>query len=1026
MQNAEAASSIPSGARHHHSRSNPISRARAGTARLGAALWLALVLPSAGWADDPDRPAILRDIHLIADGKFTRPHAPPLRTSADGRIGLNQKKHTGKLAFYLLAPEKLNAPFLETPAGATILASTTPHLETSPEPATLQHTLCDPTPDLSGSGTANPYSCGAGGTDDCYAMKIVGSQSASTSQFKLWSTEVIVRVSQPKTAQAAIAEITFQNKVTGTILFSAPAMFEPTIAGDGRLLVGRIEKPDFSWQYPTTGTTTAMQGTTIDQWVDIVFAVYEGGNPCDIHQWTEIHPISHAPHNTQTKERYGFALQPFVQPDGKTPIPDGVDIQGSYPWIDRRARNLFFTAIGETFSSGTFHRFPYDCVVAQNPCPLPSDASRATRGHSVAGLWTRGKVVLLDNLLNNIDYGFEALDSDQRWLELFEPATDPLGLEDGRARFGIGRDNINSAADIQARPPGYVLNSTFTDSPENRFNFRTETRPITPHDVVWLVNNGKASDEVPFDAYSDAFGFVVADMAVYMKFGPVPDEIYRARFEIHDGWDGTAFTETVLLQNAATPGLWAIPHYGEVFGTAGRYEPGALGGVRGKGFWADGGTGIEFLVEAQTPSIDAYAWYAGIALDPRMDDDQSQRTLIAFPDGSELRLEGLHSVVYTDGSGTTVRTIQLPQLLPKHAWSHLAVTQSAAGTEVDLYLDGFPLDRWRSFSGAGLFRMTPGELDLGKRRGSPTPGFRGWLDQLEIYSVEPDLETACNRAGGTLVGFPAGHLGPMATVADRFPLWAQAELDAVLERHGEPSFDRYACWREGTVDHGAHLANLPAGTTSVRGSVHFPEGPLLHDAKRPDSTLNPFCLSCHTSDGKGGLSLAALEVHTEDLAFADRRRQPLQPEALVFGNLPADWLGPGKPLTALTASPDGDPIDPYLLPGTADVPLAVSALTLVDADTDRDLRTISEGDTLDLAKLGTRRLNVRASTSWPVGELVFDLDGTAAFASEVRKPFALFGKTGGDYASGGFTLGSHDLTATPYPEGGGAAGTAMT
>lgn len=31
-------------------------------------------------------------------------------------------------------------------------------------------------------------------------------------------------------------------------------------------------------------------------------------------------------------------------------------------------------------------------------------------------------------------------------------------------------------------------------------------------------------------------------------------------------------------------------------------------------------------------------------------------------------------------------------------------------------------------------------------------------------------------------------------------------------------------------------------------TVHFPEGPLYHDAPRPDSTDNKFCLVCHAGN----------------------------------------------------------------------------------------------------------------------------------------------------------------------------------
>ena len=49
--------------------------------------------------------------------------------------------------------------------------------------------------------------------------------------------------------------------------------------------------------------------------------------------------------------RYGFAAYPILDPEGN-PIADGVDLHGSYPWIDRTGANLFFTTVHSTFWSG--------------------------------------------------------------------------------------------------------------------------------------------------------------------------------------------------------------------------------------------------------------------------------------------------------------------------------------------------------------------------------------------------------------------------------------------------------------------------------------------------------------------------------------------------------------------------------------------------------------------------------------------------------------------------------------------------
>ncbi|MHC4506142.1 MAG: InlB B-repeat-containing protein, partial [Planctomycetota bacterium] len=111
---------------------------------------------------------------------------------------------------------------------------------------------------------------------------------------------------------------------------------------------------------------------------------------------------------------------------------------------------------------------------------------------------------------------------------------------------------------------------------------------------------------------------------------------------------------------------------------------------------------------------------------------------------------------------------------------------------------------------------------------------------------------------------------------------------------------------------------------------------------------------------------------------------------------------------------------------------AVLSFTLIDADADRPVPgydPVRAGATLNLAKLPTRRLNIRANTSpREVGSVRFDLDGKAGFHTESSTPYALAGDAAGDYNAWTPEVGSHTLTATPYAESGarGKAGTKLT
>src|SRR5205085_8329359 len=87
---------------------------------------------------------------------------------------------------------------------------------------------------------------------------------------------------------------------------------------------------------------------------------------------------------------------------------------------------------------------------------------------------------------------------------------------------------------------------------------------------------------------------------------------------------------------------------------------------------------------------------------------------------------------------------------------------------------------------------------------------------------------------------------------------------------------------------------------------------------------------------------------------------------------------------------------------------SVASLTLVNTDTHKDILTLSNGSTLDVAKLG-HNFNIRANTSSGVESVKFGLDSNSAYHTESTAPYNFAGDTG-KWAP---TLGSHTLKATP-------------
>ena len=398
----------------------------------------------------PEIPTLDREVYLIDDGTPHYPAIPPLRTSADGRIGYDFKNKR----LFLIRPESLAAPLLESAPGVTLLASTA-GISLDPEDlhnlsgGAMRHgAVCDRgyvSTNCGGSRCPNPRPCGA---DDCYDVTLVtpvqDDSDPLNKKIELWSTDMTLQVSQPKTGSATLTVAQKQTPYRGPV-HDMSTMFETMITADGRLIVGRVG-----------GSLAGASG------VDIVYAVAPlTSDPCDVDGWTQFKSVTLANSDPDMNGRYGFASYPLRDPTGAL-IPAGSDLRGTYPWIDRAGANLFFTSVHSNFwyrasSAQPFQtRYPSACLPGATPCIEPSNLNTTsndeydvdaydelsdTRGVSVAGLWTKGKVVLLDGLINNIDYGMRIPSWKQRLAQLYQPGSDATGGGDGQVRIGLGRHN---------------------------------------------------------------------------------------------------------------------------------------------------------------------------------------------------------------------------------------------------------------------------------------------------------------------------------------------------------------------------------------------------------------------------------------------------------------------------------------------------------------------------------------------------------------------------------------------------------
>lgn len=854
----------------------------------------------------PEPPTIRRDVHKVDDdAQFTEPYVPAHRTTMDGRVGVRVQGgppgtalQATQLSFYLFAPERLTGPATLGEPGPTLLADPEGwHVPFPPalEPGVVRlghHAICDPTPETPAPGVRpNPYACGDG--YDCYDLVVLSSTSTGISA-QLWGTPVTVQVAAPKTADAHLVDVRLGTPVAGMILPFSNELTEPAITSDGRLLTARLGRFPRSWTHPETGKTFIRP-------YDLAYAqLPPDAAPCDVTAWTQFHPMSHAPYDPAMVGTYGLAAYPFRDSEG-APIPDGEDLGGTYPWVDREGANVFMTGVHGRIVEQSTTRYPRRCVTPG--CEAYGENTDWDRGYLVAGLWTHGKFVHLDGGINHLDWAVGVTPGAHWEVDLYRDAAGaPVPVRLGAGRF---IDSVRAAGGPY--PDGYTHNANILDSLQNLLTHHPAGRPVTVRDVVWVMSSGVSTSEVVFDDLLDPDALIVANMQasitqLYDDAGHSLAIPYHHNGQVRrlDGFPPIQSTydlapdadEDIHLQNGATSLRWNVPTYGLVPAGVARVEPAALGGVEGRGFWLSGDVGVTFAMPAQPRA--PTAMYVGLHLDGRAD-DPTPRDVLTFPDGTGLRLRGPNVLEFT-AAGATVHIVTLA---PVDGWRHLGVR---VGASIEVLIDGFPVDRF--VPTRPLLQVPPGDLVVG-RAGAAWTGFRGWIDQLLLLAHPVDAEVACNHAGGTLV-----------RVADApGPTWAHAEIAAAANL---PADARFACHRDPTRDLGAHLGNLPPGAESVRNALHFPEGPLRHGQPRPDSSTNPFCLSCHVEEGKGGLTVDALRPRPDVAAEDDPRRQPMQPPPRVYGQIPAGWIAPGPgeggPAEALVAPPEGVLIDRWLLP----------------------------------------------------------------------------------------------------------------
>lgn len=109
----------------------------------------------------------------------------------------------------------------------------------------------------------------------------------------------------------------------------------------------------------------------------------------------------------------------------------------------------------------------------------------------------------------------------------------------------------------------------------------------------------------------------------------------------------------------------------------------------------------------------------------------------------------------------------------------------------------------------------------------------------------------------------------------------------------------------------------------------------------------------------------------------------------------------------------------FTVENKSDAGKLITSFDLINADTDRRIKTITSGSTINLADLPTRHINIEAITdSDDLSKIVFELTGAESKNKVERTaPYALFSDQDGEFHAWTPDLGTYRLEATPYIDG---------
>lgn len=180
--------------------------------------------------------------------------------------------------------------------------------------------------------------------------------------------------------------------------------------------------------------------------------------------------------------------------------------------------------------------------------------------------------------------------------------------------------------------------------------------------------------------------------------------------------------------------------------------------------------------------------------------------------------------------------------------------------------------------------------------------------------------------------------------------------------------------------------------------------------------------SCNSPTIKEDFSISqSVTVSNFDFTFNDRGEPSSSITITLSTTLETDDItinaAGGLAMISTTPTPTLTPTPTPTLTPTPTPSFYISSLTLVNAATDTDIATLTNGYNVDLGTYPS--ISIRANPVGAVESVVFSVDASPV-QTENLVPYCIAGDNSGDYNAWSAPSGTHTISAVPYDQDGGS------